>query len=84
MLFLQSHLGLPLDWPKIVSEVLSTHRNGKPHLLIRIGNTRGNFLLHPEVWTFAHYSRAYCMLDWARSPLIFQHHGHRRFRRCRW
>lgn len=24
-------------------------RNGKPHLLVRIGNTRGNFLLHPEV-----------------------------------
>lgn len=22
-----------------------------PHLLIRIGNTRGNFLLHPEVGT---------------------------------
>ncbi|EIE23165.1 E set domain-containing protein [Coccomyxa subellipsoidea C-169] len=27
---------------------LITARNGVPHLLIRIGNTRGNFLLHPE------------------------------------
>ena len=23
-------------------------RNGKPHLLVRIGNIRGNFLLKPE------------------------------------
>ncbi|CAK0786641.1 hypothetical protein CVIRNUC_009855 [Coccomyxa viridis] len=28
---------------------LITTRNGKPHLLVRIGNTRGNFLLHPEI-----------------------------------
>ncbi|CAL8465349.1 g4884 [Coccomyxa elongata] len=28
---------------------LITARNGVPHLLIRIGNTRGNFLLHPEI-----------------------------------
>ena len=32
---------------------VSACRNGKPHLLVRIGNTRGNFLLHPEVGTFA-------------------------------
>ena len=30
-------------------ELGSACRNGKPHLLVRIGNTRGNFLLHPEV-----------------------------------
>ena len=28
---------------------LITHRNGVPHLLVRLGNTRGNFLLNPEV-----------------------------------
>ena len=28
---------------------LITNRNDVPHLLVRIGNTRGNFLLNPEV-----------------------------------
>ncbi|KAK9797007.1 hypothetical protein WJX73_004119 [Symbiochloris irregularis] len=28
---------------------LITKRNGVPHLLVRVGNTRGNFLLNPEI-----------------------------------
>jgi inward rectifier potassium channel len=28
---------------------LLTSRNGEPMLIIRIGNTRGNFLLNPEI-----------------------------------
>jgi hypothetical protein len=29
--------------------VLLTSRNGEPCLILRVGNTRGNFLLNPEI-----------------------------------
>ncbi|KAK9805679.1 hypothetical protein WJX72_011464 [[Myrmecia] bisecta] len=31
------------------SHALMTQRNGVPHMLVRAGNTRGNFLLNPEI-----------------------------------
>lgn len=37
--------------PRIVfsNVCLITQRNGIPHLIIRVGNTRGNYLLHPDI-----------------------------------
>lgn len=45
--------------------LLYARRNGRPHLLVRIGNTRGNFLLHPEVRPLSTYSgQCSCSCTW--------------------